>query len=349
MRRLAQVSVSCLTATLALCAAGWAVTGRVPLVAEPATPVAITAQATGPLVANDREGGAILTAGAMAPGAVAGGEVTIGNGGDARGAFTLSSGGAADSASPGGGLSGVLDLRVLELGTEPPTTLYAGTLRAFQRVALGSIAAGAERRYRFELRFPHGDAPAAHNVHQGASTAVAFTWDAVAVSPPEPDGVPDRPAPTPAPALPGASAPVPAPAEGAATGAAPASPSLPAPTVTPVPAPSTAVPGLGSAREPLDLGVARTPVVRGRLMTTVTGPAGARVRVTGVVTVGGRRLPLRAVSVALGARPRTVPVALPRQARRAGAPRHLTVRLVVTVTAGASRTTVRRTLRVTTR
>jgi hypothetical protein len=349
VRRLAQVSVSCLTATLALCAAAWAVTGRLPLVAGPATPVAITAQATGPLVVNDHEGGAILTAGTMAPGAVAGGEVTIGNGGDARGAFTLSSGGAADSASPGGGLSGVLDLRVLELGAEPPITLYSGTLRAFQRVALGSIAAGAERRYRVELRFPHGDDPATDNLHQGASTAVAFTWDAVPVSPPVPDSVPGPPVTTPAPAIPDASAPVPAPAEAAAAGGAPASTVLPAPAVAAAPAPSTAIPGVGSARAPLDLAVARTPVVRGRLMTTVSGPAGARVRVTGIVTVGGRRLPLRAVSVALGARPRTVPVALPHQARRTGAPRRLTVRLVVTVTAGASRTTVRRTLRVTAR
>ncbi|MEA2268026.1 MAG: hypothetical protein QOC64_636, partial [Solirubrobacteraceae bacterium] len=204
-RRPGQLLVSALTATLALVTVGWAATGQLPLVSERAAPSAVTAQATGPLVANDHEGRAVLTAEGMAPGAVRTGEVTIGNAGDGAGAFTLSADAAPGSAPGGGGLSGVLDLRVLDVSGAEAATVYAGTVRALHRVALGTLAAHEMRRYRFELRFPAGRAAAIDDVHQGASTTVTFTWDAAATGArplPAPDSAPEPAPVAPAPAAP---------------------------------------------------------------------------------------------------------------------------------------------------
>src|ERR687890_809026 len=97
-RRLAPLVPSVATATLALMTAAWAATGDGPLVAgDRAEPLAVAAAATGPVVANDHDGAAILTAPAMAPGSTATGEVTISNGGDAAGAFSLAASAPADT------------------------------------------------------------------------------------------------------------------------------------------------------------------------------------------------------------------------------------------------------------
>jgi hypothetical protein len=331
------IAGSTATATLALLGAAWAATGRLPLAGSPARePLAISAQATGPLVANARDGHAILTAGALRPGVPATGEVTIGNAGDAPGAFTLSSGGVTDGP---GGLSGVLDLTVHDL-TEG-TNVYTGKLGALARVPLGTFAAGAERRYRFELTYPAGRAAAADNALQGATTTVAFNWDAVATggapttTPTTPTPTPPTPT-TPAPA-PSAPAPTPAPAPAPATPAAPAG----RPTQTTVPVPATPA-GAGALR--FALGAAPRPVAGGRLVTWMTSTAPVRARVTGTVTVAGRRYALTATTVSLGARRKTVRLRLPRQA--AGRRRALTVRLTVSAGAGGAKVTLSRTLRV---
>src|SRR5918911_1342400 len=176
-RRLATLAPSVATATLALMTAAWAA-------------------ATGPLVANDHDGVAILTAPAMAPGATATGEVTISNAGDAAGAFSLAASSPADSGGPAGGLSAILALRVSDVTGSAPVTVYAGTLTAFRGASLGTLDAGAARRYRFEVAYPAGRTAAMDDPYQGASTSLALSWSATAVA-----GTP-APTPTPTPSAP---------------------------------------------------------------------------------------------------------------------------------------------------
>src|SRR3954452_846012 len=111
-RRLLKLAPSAGRATFALMTAAWAATGDGPLAAgaRTAQPLAVAAAATGPLVADDHDGIAILTAPAMAPGATAAGQVTISNAGDAAGRFSVATGAPADAGGPAGGLSSVLDL-----------------------------------------------------------------------------------------------------------------------------------------------------------------------------------------------------------------------------------------------
>jgi len=323
--RVIPIAASTATATLALLGATWAATGRLPLVgSETRAPLAISARATGPLVANDRDGQAILIADSLRPGVPATGEVTIGNAGDAPGAFTLSSGGVTDGP---GGLSRVLDVTVRDLTTG--TNLYTGKLSAFASVPLGTFAAGAQRRYRFELAYPAGRAAAVDNALQGATTSVAFTWDAVAASPdPDPAPAPD-PGPTPAPATPSPPAPAAAPAA--------ARPAAPAPSVP-------ATPAAAASGVRLALGAAPKPVAGGRLVTWMTSTVPTGARVTGTVTVSGKRYTLGPATVSLSAKRRTVRLRLPRQA--VGRGRRLTVALAVSTGTGRAKVTLRRTLRV---
>jgi pyruvate dehydrogenase E2 component (dihydrolipoamide acetyltransferase) len=318
------------TATLALVGAAWAATGRLPLTGGGArAPLAISAQATGPLVANDRDGQAILTADALRPGAPTTGEVTISNAGDAPGAFTLSSGGVADGP---GALSQVLDLSVRDLTTG--ANVYTGKLAAFARAPLGTLGVGAVRRYRFELTYPAGRTAAADNDLQGATTSVAFNWDAVAIAAP----TPPPPAPAPAPAAPAAPA---APPAAPASSPAGAGRSASTPPATAAPIPATPAPASGPR---IALGAGPKPVASGRLVTWMTSTVPARARVTASVTVSGKSYRLKPVTVSLTAKPKTVRLALPPQA--AGRRKQLTVRLTVSAGTGRARTTLSRTLRV---
>jgi hypothetical protein len=351
-RRLLTLTPSVAVATLAMFTAAWAATRDVPLVgAVPDPALAVSAQATGPLVANDRDGGAVLSSGAMVPGRVVSGEVTISNAGDAPGAFSLSSTGIADAR----GLASVLDLSVLDVTGGRSVAVYAGKLATFDRVALGTFVAGEARRYRFELAYPAGRAAALDNPLQGASTSIGFAWDAVATGgspepapPPSPAPEPAPPSPTPEPAPP-SPAPDPIPPV-----SSPTPPAAPAPTTaasgaatatTPAPAPAPAASTPASAPLTIALGTPRQAVSGGRLVTWMTSTAATRARVTGTVTVSGRRLELRPVTVSLTAKRQTVRLVLPKAA--IAPKRRLTVRLAITATAGTRKTTVRRTLRVT--
>ena len=302
------------TATLALATAGWAATGDMPFLPAERTALAVTAQATGPLVANDREGGAILRAAALAPGQKTSGEVTIRNAGDAAGAFTLSSSAGTDTgAPPAGPLSGVLDLAITDVTGATPVPLFAGKLAALPRVALGTFAAGAQRRYRFELTYPSGPA-VVDNAYQGASTSIRFDWDAVAV------GGSARPTPTPVPGASGGGATSPAgtaaatPARGASTPARSGSSSGSGGTATPAGANGV---GGSVAVFRVALGGARKPYAKRRLVTWMSSTTPSKARITGTVSFPGRRLKLRP--------------------------------LTVTATAGTRKATIRRTLRVTAR
>jgi hypothetical protein len=303
------------TAVLALGTAAWAATADVPLAAgDRPRALAVSAAATGPLVSNDRDGSAILRAGALRPGEVKTGEVTIVNAGDSAGRFTLSASGAS------GPLADVLDLTVVDATAS--ATVFAGKLGTFTGASLGTFAPGAARRYRFAVALP-----AVGDGLQGATTSVRFDWDAAGdPAPPAPAPVPPRPAPVPPP---------PAPATPPAPVAPPPPPVSPAPT-TPAPRPLTVA-----------LGAAAKPVSKGRVVMWLSSSAPAAARLTGTVSFSGRRAKLPAASVKLTATRRTVRLRLPAPAVNSGAKRRLTVRVAVAATAGAQTVTVKRTLRVT--
>src|SRR3954452_6606958 len=219
-RRLLKLGPSGATATFALMTAAWAATGDVPLApgARTAEPLAVAAAATGPLVANDHDGIAVLTAPAMAPGATAAGQVTISNAGDAAGRLSAAATAPADAGGPRGGLSSLLDLTVSDATGATPVVLYAGKLAGFRGLALGTFAPGGARRYRFEVAYPAGRTAAMDDPYQGASTSLGLSWTATAVA------TAPAPAPTPAPA-----APAPAPPAAAAAPKPPAPPPPPPP------------------------------------------------------------------------------------------------------------------------
>jgi hypothetical protein len=317
-RRLTTLAGPLVTATLALGTAAWAATSAAPLATSGrARALAVSAQATGPLVSNDRDGSAILSAGALAPGQVETGEVTIANLGDMAGTFALSASGAS------GPLAGVLDLTVVD--TTAAATLFTGKLGSFARADLGTFPAGAARRYRFELAYPGGRTPAEDDGLQGASTSVRFDWDAVAAGGAPGPGPPPGPAPVAAPAAPAPAAIAPAPA--------------PAPAPVPAPTPSPAL--------TVALGAAARPVANGRLVTWMSSSVPATARVTGTVAFSGRRVALRPATVQLTAQRRTVRLVLPAAAVSPGARRQLVVRLAIAAGAGAGTVTVKHTLRVT--
>jgi spore coat-associated protein N len=324
-RRLAKLAPSVATATLALMTAAWAATGDVPLVRDERTQaLAVAAAATGPLVANDHDGVAVLTAPAMAPGATAAGEVTISNAGDAAGRVSLAAGAPAAAGGPAGGLSAVLELTVSDVTGAAPVALYTGKLAAFRGLGLGTFAAGGAHRYRFAVTYPAGRSAAMDDPYQGASTSLGLTWTATAIA----SAPPPAPAPATAPAAPAAPA-----------ASAPAAPAAPAPTTSAPPASALTV----------TLGTAKKPVANGRLVTWLQSPAAATARVTGTVSFTGHKVvKLRATTVQLtAAKRRTVQLKLPAAAVAPGAKRKLTVRLAVTATAGGRTAIVKRTLRVT--
>jgi hypothetical protein len=341
--RPATIAAPLATATLALGTAAWAADGKLPFVpSDPVKALAVTARATGPIVANDLEGSAILHADALAPGETTSGEVTIRNAGDAPGAFTLSPTAATDAgAPPAGPLSGVLDLTVTDISGATPATVFDGKLGALSRLALGTFPAGASHRYRFELTYPAGIPAEIDNAYQGASTSVQFDWDAVAIG----GTAGTTPTTPPTGSGPGAGSGGSTGAAGGAGGAAGGG----APATSP--AAAGAIPATTATSSfRVTLVVARKrPVVKGRLVAAMASTGASRARVTGTVSWNGhRRMKLRPMTVKLAPKARKVRVRLPAAAVH-GAKRRLTVRLTVTATSGARKATLRRTLRVSSR
>jgi hypothetical protein len=337
--RLTTVAVPVATATLALGTAAWAANGGLPLLPDSdVRALAVTAQATGPLVANDREGSTILHADALAPGDTTTGEVTIRNAGDAAGAFSLSPSAAADSgAPPAGPLSKVLRLSVSDVTGAAPLAVYEGTLGAFARVALGRFPAGATHRYRFALTYPSGRPAEVDNGYQGASASVAFDWDAVAVGSGSTTSTPTGGTTE------GAT--------GGSTGSGSAPSTTPTRGTTP-PATSAAaaaaIPATtASGRFTVSVGRVKKRPVRGRrLYLWVSSTSAARTRVTATVSWRGHRaMKLRAQTVKTAAKRRTIRLRLPAAAVR-GARHRLTVRVGAAGAAGARTASAKRTLRV---
>jgi hypothetical protein len=117
----------------------------------------------------------------MKPGDNVTGTVDIANTGSVPGTFTLSTSSPVDT----GGLLGQLDLKVEDCGlfngsTAPNCTgtniVYQGKANAVGTPALGSFAASAKHRYKFDITLP----AATTNAFQGKTASVEFDWDAAA-------------------------------------------------------------------------------------------------------------------------------------------------------------------------
>ena len=136
----------------------------------------------GTLTIGDNGSSAILNALNLKPGDSTSGTVDIQNTGSVPGTFTLSTSNASDSTPS---LLGQLDLRIEDCGTFTGTTaptcgsgtvLHNAKVNAVGSVALGSFAAGAKHRYKFDVTLPSSTG----NTYQGKTAAIEFDWDAAA-------------------------------------------------------------------------------------------------------------------------------------------------------------------------
>jgi len=330
---LGRLAVAVATFVLGLLTAGYAATGHFPLDGSEGGARASVSSVTGPLVANELEGSAVLDANRLRPGDARAGEVTIANAGDAGGLFVLSAPDLVDVPSPAGLLSEILDLIVLDVTPgRAPSTVFAGKLAELGSIMLGHLEAGESRRYRFVVTFTAlgGDA------WQGASSRVTFVWEAVedgSLPPTTTTTTPTTPTTTPTTAAP--------PAGGSST--------TTAPTTT-----SPSLTGIGLAPPVIRLDAkARQRARSRRVLAWVTCATACRTTVSATVRIPGRRKALRLKAARL--RPRAgvrtkVRLRLPARVVRAAMAartkrRAVTVSLRATATIGGRTVVVKRTVK----
>ena len=208
-------------------------------------------------------------------------------------------------------------MSVLDVSDALPTTVFAGTVAAFDAVDLGRLDAGRARRYRFSVTYPSGRPAALDNPLQGTSTTIALVWRAVGVDTGSAGG-PTAGVPT-ASAQPGTNGSRPTRAQGGST------------TAGDMPL---------KLRLTRHKGAVRDGALRTRLSATV--PASAVL--SGTITVRGRVTRVRTTRVRLAPARREVRVIIPRAVRTRGAGRRAIFKLKLTATTGAHKATVRRTL-----
>jgi len=135
---------------------------------------------------NSKAPGFILDVDALAPGDSQDGTVDITNTGDVSGVFTLSKDNLVDSDGDNP-LSEKLDLVVEDIGTPTtpaaPAVKFSGKLGDMDERAMGTLAGGAARRYRFTVTFPDGGVPTGpttgDNAYKGDSVEVDYHWESV--------------------------------------------------------------------------------------------------------------------------------------------------------------------------
>jgi spore coat-associated protein N len=118
---------------------------------------------------NNKSGQAVVTATGLMPGGSATGTLIIGVTGNYTANVTLT--GATDNSA----LAQALTLRIEDV-TGTATTLWTGTMSAFSTQALGTIASGASRSYRFTITLPTTAPSSAMN----GSTTETLTFTGVA-------------------------------------------------------------------------------------------------------------------------------------------------------------------------
>lgn len=149
---------------------------RVDADADRATASAVSASGAAELK-KGLGGDAVVRAGDMQPGRPVSGAVTVGNSGEATGAFRVAVIDVLDTPGPGGGrLSSQLQLRIDD--ATAGRTVYRGALGRMSAVGLGYLRAGERRTYRFVL-----DAPARGD-YAGSRVETTFDWTAATGDPP---------------------------------------------------------------------------------------------------------------------------------------------------------------------
>ncbi len=127
---------------------------------------------SGPLVAAESSGGAQLSISGLVPGQSRSARVQVSNAGSEAASFSVSPQ-LIDRAGPSGMLlSSVLVLRITS--TANGAVIYDGAIGAMPNLAVGAIAAGAQRAYRFTVTLPNS----VGNEVQGASLSAGFAWNA---------------------------------------------------------------------------------------------------------------------------------------------------------------------------
>ncbi len=119
-------------------------------------------------LSSSAPGQAIVSATGMEPGDSKQGTIVIGNQGDVEAGLSLKATGVSGTT-----LAGVLTLRVEDV-TGTAVKKYEGKLGSFSSVSLGSVAAGATRKYQFTLSWP---STATEASLQGLATTAELRWE----------------------------------------------------------------------------------------------------------------------------------------------------------------------------
>jgi hypothetical protein len=139
-------------------------------------------------VTNSRDGQAIFQAQGLSPGESVTGTVQLSNTGDLTGDLGFQQLDVQDQPGANGGrLSDAVHLDVEDVTGGNVVPVFAGQLGSFQDRALGSIAQGEARTYRFTASLPDGGAPpsptSGDNAYAGSALTVRYLWTATAPDP----------------------------------------------------------------------------------------------------------------------------------------------------------------------
>jgi hypothetical protein len=139
-------------------------------------------------VTNSRDGQAIFQAQGLSPGESVTGTVQLSNTGDLTGDLGFQQLDVQDQPGANGGrLSDAVHLDVEDVTGGSVVPVFAGQLGSFQNRALGSIAPGEARTYRFTASLPDGGAPpsptSGDNAYAGSALTVRYLWTATAPDP----------------------------------------------------------------------------------------------------------------------------------------------------------------------
>lgn len=154
--------------------------------AEPRAEISL---ASGELhVTNSRDGQAIFQAQGLAPGRSVTGTVQLSNTGTLAGDLGFQQLDVQDQPGVNGGrLSDAVHLDVEDVTGGNVVPVFAGQLGALQSRALGNIAPGEARTYRFTASLPDGGAPPSptggDNSYVGSALTVRYAWTATAPDP----------------------------------------------------------------------------------------------------------------------------------------------------------------------
>jgi hypothetical protein len=154
-----------------------------------AEPRAVISQVSGELhVTNSHDGQAILQAQGLAPGRSVTGTVQLANAGTLAGELGFQQLDVQDQPGVNGGrLSDAVHLDVDDVTGGNLVPVFAGQLGALQSRALGGIAPGEARTYRFTASLPDGGAPPSptggDNAYAGSALTVRYSWTATAPDP----------------------------------------------------------------------------------------------------------------------------------------------------------------------